>query len=833
MTFKAVTGWTTPADQGVTVIANTTVVKTGTYTQQVDVQIFTPPFDIYNDYSYLPKTPWLLGNENSFVDFNIASGTISQLVEASAALNGKHSIKSKPSITKLFIAPESGWYEITFTGNLSGYLKAFGLAFSPSWGRSWFDIYVVGSLQYRDNSELSYSCEPCYEYAVDGFPADFAEFALSNFISTLSSSVGIGVLLDLLDIVESVPPVKEWPPGGDINIVLTTHLWEGYLYKLKYQLETYVEAQTFALAYEVSTADIHLALERITVRKINDDPPPPTPLPTLTPVPTPKITPNYPGNSCQNAYSIGLNNQISAGVSEEYREIWFTGTATLNGLVRSKIYNISNKQLDWQLFLGSCSNIDFKDSGKVESFDTDWSTSWYPIEVGETAYMVVWGTGTEQDLKSFEVKVYFSIPTPTPSVYKTPPQFASPTATVSPIQSPSSAPSATPSPRATHSPSTLARRWIYDYNGDGTSDIAVFRCSLGMWLVRNITQTYFGSSTDYLVPGDYNGDGTSDIAIFRDINGLWSVKDRTRFYSGSTGDIPVQGAYNGDDKTAAGIFRESSGMWSIRDVTRVYWGSTGDTVIPGYYNADDTKDIAVFRGSSGMWSVRNITRFYFGSSGDDSVPGDYNGDGTWEAGIYRVSAPIPLSDRVQGDYYTMQLRGLSFIPAGQYCEIYIYDHTYDNSAYGEIVISDKNTGQTILSQRYGDCGSWVTPGDYAESIILPCNNYIYISMRGQEFSNMNIYFGDQLMASGGTSGGQYPSWQTDVCIPTGGTNLWASRGVTRLYFGSLPTDQPVAGDYNGDTIDDIGIFQNNIGLWTVRSLTRLYFGSTGDIPVTR
>ena len=179
-----------------------------------------------------------------------------------------------------------------------------------------------------------------------------------------------------------------------------------------------------------------------------------------------------------------------------------------------------------------------------------------------------------------------------------------------------------------------------DYNGDGTSDIATFRGSSGMWSVRNITRAYLGDSADRLVSADYNGDGTSDIAIFRIGSGMWSVRGLTRFYLGSPEDRPVPGDYAGAGTAEAGIFRPSSGLWSIRNTTRVYLGSADDTVIPGYYDADDTKDIAVFRGSSGMWSVRNLTRFYFGASTDDLVPGDYGGAGKWEAGIFRPSSSL-------------------------------------------------------------------------------------------------------------------------------------------------------------------------------------------------
>ena len=179
-----------------------------------------------------------------------------------------------------------------------------------------------------------------------------------------------------------------------------------------------------------------------------------------------------------------------------------------------------------------------------------------------------------------------------------------------------------------------------DYNGDGTSDIAIFRPGMSLWAVRGVTRIYFGSSDDGLVSGDYSGAGTADIAIFRGSSGLWAIRGLTRFYYGTSVDIPVPGDYNGDGICDAGIFRNGSGLWSIRGVTRSYFGASSDQPVPGDYNGDGTVDIGIFRRSVGMWALRGISRVYFGCSGDTVAPGDYNGDGAWECGIYRTSSGL-------------------------------------------------------------------------------------------------------------------------------------------------------------------------------------------------
>jgi hypothetical protein len=173
-----------------------------------------------------------------------------------------------------------------------------------------------------------------------------------------------------------------------------------------------------------------------------------------------------------------------------------------------------------------------------------------------------------------------------------------------------------------------------DYDGDGTSDIAVFRPAAGLWAVRGITRVYFGSSADLAVPGDYDGDGTTEPAVFRPAAGLWAARLVTRLYFGSSSDSPLPRDYNSDGTADPAIFRASSGLWAVRGITRAYYGSSADTPVPGYYSEFRARP-AVFRPASGLWAVRGVTRVYFGSSGDATVPGDYSGAGWWRPAIFR------------------------------------------------------------------------------------------------------------------------------------------------------------------------------------------------------
>ena len=184
------------------------------------------------------------------------------------------------------------------------------------------------------------------------------------------------------------------------------------------------------------------------------------------------------------------------------------------------------------------------------------------------------------------------------------------------------------------------KTYHYDYNGDGTSDIAIFRASSGLWAVRGVTRVYFGGAIDQTAPGDYNGDGTTEIGIFRDTSGLWAIRGVTRAYFGTAYDWSEPGDYNGDGVWDLAIFRRSSGLWAVRGITRAYFGGASDIPAPGYFNSDNLLDLALFRPTSGLWAVRGTTRFYFGGSSDIPVSGDYNGDGIWEGGIFRPTAGL-------------------------------------------------------------------------------------------------------------------------------------------------------------------------------------------------
>jgi len=201
---------------------------------------------------------------------------------------------------------------------------------------------------------------------------------------------------------------------------------------------------------------------------------------------------------------------------------------------------------------------------------------------------------------------------------------AYPYPTPSPLLAPT--PSGTPTPSVT--PTVYPTpEWVVldsgDYNGDGLSDIAIFRPDSGLWAVQGLGRIYFGREGDIPVSGDYDGDGITDVAVFRPEISLWAIKDVTRAYCGFTNDRPVPGDYDGDGTCDLAIFRRASGFWYIPGITRLYFGAPFDEPVPGDFNGDGCTDIAVFRAAPGLWAIRGLTRFYFGSLGDRPLAGTY------------------------------------------------------------------------------------------------------------------------------------------------------------------------------------------------------------------
>ncbi len=93
-----------------------------------------------------------------------------------------------------------------------------------------------------------------------------------------------------------------------------------------------------------------------------------------------------------------------------------------------------------------------------------------------------------------------------------------------------------------------------DYDGDGKTDVAVVRevpvdnpTNL-VWYILNSSDGSFnifsyGNATDFTAQNDYDGDGKTDLAVWREENGSFYIRNNNGSSNvvkwGNTGDYPI------------------------------------------------------------------------------------------------------------------------------------------------------------------------------------------------------------------------------------------------------------------------------------------------------
>jgi hypothetical protein len=263
----------------------------------------------------------------------------------------------------------------------------------------------------------------------------------------------------------------------------------------------------------------------------------------------------------------------------------------------------------------------------------------------------------------------------------------------------------------------------FDFDGDGKSDVGIFRPSVGeWWYLRSsngqVPAFQFGAGTDKIVPADYTGDGKTDIAFYRPSTGEWYIirSENLSYFSfpfGASEDIPVPADYDNDGKADPAVFRPSAGLWVIQrssdnGTTFASFGTNGDVPVPADYDGDGRADIAIYRPSVNQWWLNRTTAgviaFGFGVPGAKVVQGDYTGDGKSDVAFWQPST---------GEWFVLRSENLSYysvpfgitpdVPApGDYDGDGKFDTTVFRPASGSWFIQRSTTG--FVSVPFGTSG---------------------------------------------------------------------------------------------------------------------------------
>ncbi len=222
---------------------------------------------------------------------------------------------------------------------------------------------------------------------------------------------------------------------------------------------------------------------------------------------------------------------------------------------------------------------------------------------------------------------------------------------------------------ACNAPVSCQFRNRFQFDGDNKADITVFRPENGVWYLLNsqagFSAVQFGISTDKIVPADYDGDGKTDIAVYR--NGNWLIqRSSAGFLSvpfGLPDDIPQPADFDGDCQADLAVYRPSNGSWYVLNLKNnafnaVQFGISTDKPVVSDYDGDGKADYAVYRPENGVWYLMQSTAGFgavqFGISTDKPVVGDYDGDGKADEAVYRPENGVWYLNRSRDGFTAVQ-----------------------------------------------------------------------------------------------------------------------------------------------------------------------------------
>jgi hypothetical protein len=171
-----------------------------------------------------------------------------------------------------------------------------------------------------------------------------------------------------------------------------------------------------------------------------------------------------------------------------------------------------------------------------------------------------------------------------------------------------------------------------DYDGDGTDDPAWYRDTDGTWSIEGVGTITFGqgptefapgewaTDQDFPVPADYDGDGTTDLAVYSPATMDWSVRSSA---TGTTSTVTM--SENGDSPMPIAVDLDGVGHaqrvlagpngWFVEGGADIETFGVGDFAYPAAADFSDPNGVDLaYVSVDGEWKTEGSATVYGGQS---------------------------------------------------------------------------------------------------------------------------------------------------------------------------------------------------------------------------